>query len=655
MPTLWTQTLIPTLRHAPADAEVPSHQLLLRAGYIKKLGSGSYSYLPLGMRSLHRVMNIIREEMAAAGAAEVFLPTLQPIDLWERTGRREAYGDNLFVVQDRHGRDVALGPTHEEVITDLVGSYIESYRDLPLTLYQIQTKFRDEFRPRFGPLRSREFLMKDAYSFHLTLEGEGGLDATYQRQYEAYGRIFTRCGVPFEIVEAESGPIGGSASHEFMVPSPTGEDTILQNDHGYAANVEKCEIGQRSVSETLRPFSRVACDALPSSPPTGELELVHTPDTPGIDDVIAFFKKELKTKLKPQNMLKALVCRDEDNTEYPWVVAVVRGDHDLNVAKLGHPLADEKQARDAGFPIGFVGPHIVTQRNDTRLLIDPDAAIDTFWVTGGNQPDHHAKHFHWQRDVLNSLPNADAERGSASEASGPPPRLEVRDLRNATAGDPAPESRGGGTLRETKGIEVGHVFKLGDKYTRALDVTVNDEHNQPRHPLMGCYGIGVNRILAAAIECPTGHDDAGIIWSAPLAPFDVLITPIRYEGELKEVTDRLAAELESPQAPHVNAGQRDSGTPAPDLHPGLGQTRSHGGLSVLIDDRDARPGVKFTDADLIGIPLRITVGDKGLKEGNIELKARDGSLGDRGQNVPLDTIVQRIHELLHTSTTTGDA
>ena len=620
MPDRWTQTLIPTLRQAPADAEVPSHRLMLRAGFIRKLGSGSYSYLPLGMRSLHKVMTIIREEMNAAGAQEVFLPTLQPVDLWQRTGRREAYGENLFVVTDRHGRQVALGPTHEEVITDLIGGYVESYRDLPLTLYQIQTKFRDEFRPRFGVLRSREFLMKDAYSFHLAMQGEGGLDEIYKRQYQAYCRIFERCGLPYEVVEAESGPIGGSASHEFMVPSPTGEDTILQSEHGYAANVEKCEIGERGVSEIFRNLAEAhgfrSVGFTAASPPTGELEQVHTPDTPGIDDVIAFFKREHKTKLKPQNMLKTLVCRDARGE---WVVAVVRADHELNEAKLGATLADERESREAGFAVGFVGPQVVTRREDVRLVIDPDAARDQFWVTGANEVDHHVKHFHWQRDVLGELPTptlSEPEAG-ASETSGTP-RITIADIRNAVAGDPAPSSggRGGGTLRETKGIEVGHVFKLGDKYTRALDVTVNDECNQPIHPLMGCYGIGVNRILAAAIERDGGHDESGIIWPAAIAPYRVLIVPIKYESEVREVTDRLAAALEE-----------------------------HG-LDVLIDDRDQRPGVKFNDADLIGIPLRLVVGDKGLKEGNIELKARDGSLGERGEAVAVDAAVGRTLALL---------
>ena len=575
----WTQTLIPTSRQVPADAEVPSHQLMLRAGFIRKLGSGSYSYLPLGLRSLHKAISIIRQEMADAGAEELLMPTMQPIELWEQTGRREAYGENLFVVQDRHGRLQALGPTHEEVITELVGAYIESYKDLPKTLYQIQTKFRDEFRPRFGVLRSREFLMKDAYSFHLTLDGPGGLDETYRKQYEAYCRIFTRAGLPFEIVEAESGPIGGSASHEFMVPSPTGEDTIMKSDKGnYAANVEKAEIGTRNHSFDGKP--------------TGDLDKVNTPDCPAIEDVCKFMK------VKPQHMLKTLVCQSERG----WVLAIVRGDHDLNESKLGLSLADEREARDARFSIGFVGPHAAAGRDDVTLIIDHDAAKgDQFWATGANEIDYHVKHFNWQRDVLDQVP---AER------------VVVKEIRNAIDGDPSPKNDGG-TLHATKGIEVGHVFKLGTKYTNSLNVKVANEKNEQMPVIMGCYGIGVNRILASAIERNGGHDADGIIWPTSIAPFAVLITPIKYEGQAKDVADKLAAELEA------------------------------AGLDVLIDDRDERPGVKFKDADLIGIPIRITIGEKGLAEGKVEVKARDGSNGSKGEAIAIDQATKKIQEMLN--------
>lgn len=588
MATKWSNTLIPTARQAPADAVVPSHQLMIRAGLIHKLGSGVYTYLPLGLRALQKAMQIVREEMDNAGGIEVLMPTLQPIELWEQTGRREAYGDNLFVVKDRHGHEQALGPTHEEIITDLCGTFIESYRDLPKTLYQIQTKFRDEFRPRFGVLRSREFQMKDAYSFHLNLDGAGGLSETYDKIYAAYCRIFERCGVPYEIVEAEAGPIGGNASHEFMVPSPTGEDFILKSDKSnYAANVEKCEIGDRP--------RKLDGD------PTGELESVNTPGCPGIEDVCTFFKKQLKTKLKTQNMLKTLVCKAGDT----WVIGVIRGDHDLNEAKLRQAcgvgsleMADKREARQAGFVIGFVGPHVAVGRDDVKLFVDPDAAQGGFWVTGANEINHHVKHFNWKRD--------------ATDAGA---KVTVADIRNAVDGDPSPRNDGG-ILQMTKGIEIGHVFKLGNKYTKSLNIEVVNEENQRVTPIMGCYGIGVNRILASAIERDGGNDDNGIIWPASIAPYHVLITPIKYEGQAAEVADKLADELQAK------------------------------GIDVLIDDRDERPGVKFKDADLIGIPYRLTLGDKALAEASVELKARDGSNGPKGELVKIDAVVAQLVDAL---------
>ncbi|MAE65079.1 MAG: proline--tRNA ligase [Phycisphaeraceae bacterium] len=584
MPTKWSRTLIPTSRQVPGDAEVPSHQLMIRAGLIRKLGAGVYDYLPLGLRALHKVMAIVREEMDRAGALEVLLPTLQPIELWEQTGRRDIYGPELFVIADRHAHEHALGPTHEEVITELVRAYIESYRQLPITLYQIQSKFRDEIRPRFGVLRSREFQMKDAYSFDLTVEG---LEASYQAMYDAYCRIFERCGLPYEVVEAESGPIGGSSSHEFMVPSPTGEDTILKSDKGnYAANVEKCETAPRADSA--------------DGPPTGELETVHTPGCPTIEDVCRFMK------VKPAHMLKTLVCGGGDDG---WVVAVVRGDHDLNSSKLrtivGAPvdLADEVAARAAGFEIGFVGPHVAAGRDDVRVVVDHDAMQAKFWATGANQADHHVKHFNWQRDLVGA-------------AKSPPV---VADIRSAVDGDPSPRDDGG-VLRLTRGIEVGHVFKLGTKYTESMGFEVLDESNQRRPVIMGCYGIGINRILAAAIERQVegdakrqGHDDDGVIWPVAIAPYSVLITTIRYEGAVQEAADRLAAEIEA------------------------------AGHDVLIDDRADRPGVKFKDADLVGIPLRITIGEKGLADGHVEVKPRRA---DKAETVPVGEAARRAVECL---------
>ncbi len=600
MATLWTKTLIPTSRQTPGEAVVPSHQLMIRAGLIKQLGSGSYNYLPLGLRSLQKASQIIRQEMDAAGATEVLMPTLQPINLWEQTQRRETYGQNLFVVTDRHGAEQALGPTHEEVATDIIKAHIDSYKQLPLNIYQIQTKFRDEFRPRYGVMRSREFQMKDAYSFDIDLDG---LNKSYDIMYDAYKRIFTRCGVPFEIVEADAGPIGGNASHEFMIPAPTGEDTILKSDKGnYAANVEKCEIGKRNWS-----FDG---DAL------GQSEIIETPNCLTIEDVCKYFKKKLGSKLKSENMIKTLVCKAGDT----WVIGVVRGDHELNEVKLKAAakvdeleLADETQAKTAGFTIGFVGPQIIIDKKDIKLIIDPDVAKPGFWVTGANQVDHHTKLFDWKQDLLSKIDETTRQN------------ISVADIRNAVAGDPSPKNDGG-TLSETKGIEVGHVFKLGTKYTQALDAKVLDQNNQRIAPLMGCYGIGVNRILAGAIEAGSdnrnGHDDNGIIWPAAIAPYKVCITTIKYDGQAQDVAHDLATQIEaiSPQG-----------------------TIEH--IDVIIDNRDERPGVKFKDADLIGFPIRITIGDKGLKENQVEIKLRTA---EKAEFVKLEQVTQKIQELLKT-------
>lgn len=601
MPTYWTQTLIPTLREAPAEAVVPSHQLLLRAGFISKLGSGLYTYLPLGLRSLHRAIAIVRDEMNKAGAAELLMPMLQPIKLWEDSGRREKYGDNLMVLTDRHDNENALAPTHEEVVTSIVAEHIQSYKDLPKNLYQIQTKFRDEFRPRFGVLRTREFTMKDAYSFHLTQEGEAGLDVEYQNMHDTYCRIFDRCGLPYRVVFADAGEIGGDGSQEFMVPAPTGEDTILASDKidettgrpNYAANVEKAATGPR-----------------PSNlhgEPKGDLEIVDTPGAGGIDDVCEFFKKQLKSKLKPQNMLKTLVCKGQNaDGSSQWVLAVVRGDHELNEAKLKEAwrfdiaLADEQEARDAGFVIGYVGPHVAVGRNDITLMVDPDAAQPGFWVTGANEKDKHVKSFNWMRE----LGEEDKRRWDEVQQRA----ILTGDIRNAEDGDPSPLNDGG-TLHATKGIELGHIFKLGDNYSSKLGANVLDENNQTVDLTMGCYGIGVNRILAAAIELEDGdrkgHDDQGILWPKAIAPYDILITTIQYtpDNQVGQATTELAALLEE------------------------------AGLDVLIDNRDERPGVKFKDADLIGIPLRVTIGDKGLSNNQIEIKARNGSNGPKGEAI----------------------
>jgi prolyl-tRNA synthetase len=581
----WTQTLIPTQKETPADAQIVSHQLMLRAGLIRQLTAGLYDFLPLGLRALQKAAAIVREEMNRIGAAEVLMPAINPIELWQKTGREAKYGPNMFRLKDRHGRQSVLAPTHEEVITELVAAYVNSYKQLPLSFYQIQGKFRDEERPRFGLLRVREFLMKDAYSFNASMES---LDKSYDDMYEAYKRTFTRCGIPFVIVEAESGPIGGSASHEFMAACEAGEDIIVTSDKGnYAANVEKAEIGNRP--HTL------------DAEPTGALEKVHTPNLPGIEEVGKFMK------VKPKNMLKTLVFGVPSGST-KWVVAVVRGDHEVNEPKLKKAIKEKFGINDIAmtdspeirqiWSIGFVGPDAALKRDDAILVIDPDAAQGGFWATGANEVDHHVKHFNWKRD--------------AGAAITDPKRTLVADIRNAAAGDPSPKNDGG-VLKAQRGIEIGHVFKLGTIYTEALDCVYLDDKGE-RHPMiMGCYGIGIGRILIAAIE--SMHDERGIVWPAAIAPYSVIITPIKYDGDVKSAADLLYHQLTT------------------------------SGIDVLLDDRDARPGSKFADADLIGIPVRINIGDRGLKEGKVEIKARKAV---EAEMIPLDSVLDRVTAMLLT-------
>ncbi len=562
----WSRTLIPTLRDAPAEASTPSHRLMLRAGCIRQVGAGVYDFLPLGMRVLQKVSQIVREEMDAAGACEMLMPAIVPIELYAGTKRDQEYGDLLFKLTDRHGRDAALGPTHEETVTEMAKGSITSYKQLPLNVYQIQTKFRDEFRPRAGLLRGREFLMKDAYSFHAAIEGDGGLNETYDRMYQAYMNVFTRCGLDFTVVEAEAGPIGGSASHEFMVNAETGEDTILVcPETGYAANVEKCEIGERDWSfET---------DA------TTDLEKKHTPGMPGIDLVADHLG------VKPENMLKTVVFTKVGGDKRKWVLATVRGNHDVNEGKVrdavGFPitLADEKEAKEAGFAIGYVSPRMAVERDDTLLVIDPDATGGV-WATGADEKDHHVTGFIWHRDLGADLPTKDQQGG----------KIRVAEVRNAIEGDPSPRSPGA-KLVAKRGIEVGHIFKLGTKYAQAFDFTVLNEQQKKTTVIMGCYGIGVSRTIAASIE--QSHDDWGIIWPVPIAPYHVVITVMDpKKQEQADLAEKLATEL-------VEAG-----------------------ADVLIDDRNERPGVKFKDADLIGLPVRLTIGDKAMAENSVEFKLR---------------------------------
>lgn len=599
----WSRTLIPTARDAPADAELPSHIFLTRAGYIRKVGSGVYDYLPLAKRVLSKIETIVREEMDGAGASEMLVPHIVPIELYKGTKRDEDYGDLLMRFTDRHGRDAALGPTHEEIVTEMLKGSVNSYKQLPVNVYQIQTKFRDEFRPRAGLLRGREFIMKDAYSFHLAVEGEGGLNETYDAMYSAYENIFRRCGLDFSIVEAEAGPIGGSASHEFMVNCATGEDTIMVCPaSGYAANVEKCETGERAYSF--------------ASASARDLATHHTPKMPGIDGVA----EHLGTT--PAGMLKTIVMQPVEPEECgpKWVLAVVRGDHDVNEGKVRDAvgfaveMGDEKSAKEAGFSIGYVSPRSAISIPDCLLVVDPDATSPEgeggTWATGSDKPDHHDTGFNWARDLGAELP----EPGTVSpDKTVLGDSVKVADIRNALAGDPSPRSPGA-TLEAKRGIEVGHIFKLGTKYSEAFDFSVLDKDQKKQAVIMGCYGIGVSRTMAACVEM--SHDDNGIIWPAPVAPYHALICLVKPEDEASRTAcDQIADDLSSR------------------------------GVDVLIDDRKERPGVKFKDADLIGIPIRITIGPKTLEKGGAEVKRRteDGF----GEVVEIAGVADRVMGVLH--------
>lgn len=583
----WVTTLIPTTREAPNDAEVPSHVLLHRAGFIRQVGAGIYDYLPLAWRTLGKISDIVREEMNAAGGAEMLMPALEPFELFAGTKRHETYGDNLFRVTDRKGRLNALAPTHEEVITQLMLGCVSSYKQLPLTLYQVQTKFRDEARPRAGLLRCREFIMKDAYSFHMHVEGAGGLNETYDKMFTAYSNIFKRCGLDFTAVEAESGPIGGSASHEFMVNCASGEDTVLKCPvSGYAANVEKCEIGVRAKG-TL------------TEAPSGELTEVHTPNLPGIEEVGKFMK------VKPDRMLKTIAFA-VPGVEGRWIVAVVRGDHEVNEGKIkalagvsAVELAPVEAAKKAGFAVGYVSPRVVNTVPNVLLLIDADASLGGFWASGADKADHHVKHFNWRREV-----------GAALDDST---KVIVGDVRNAVEGDPSP--RADAKLVTGRGIEVGHIFKLGTKYSDAMGFTMLDDKQVKRGVIMGCYGVGVSRAMAAAVE--QNHDENGILWPAAIAPYHVLITVMKPEDARQQ---KAAGEI----ACQLNGA----------------------GVDVLIDDREERPGVKFKDADLTGIPVRLTVGEKALEVGGVEFKLRKDTAG-KGEVVPLDQILARVVAVLN--------
>ncbi len=572
----WSQFLIPTTKETPKDATAPSHRLMLRSGMIRQLAAGTYSYLPLGWRVLRKVERIVREEMNRAGAIELHMPVLHPVELWEQTGRTAAMGDVLLRLAGPPGdwrSQTVLGPTHEEVITEIARAYLNSYKQLPINLYQIQVKFRGEARPKSGVLRTREFLMKDAYSFHDGLES---LDSGYQKMYDAYCRVFARCGLPYVAVEAESGPIGGDASHEFMVLTDAGEDEVaLSENADYAANTE-----------------RATCAALPQD--DAEMKPIAEVDTPNqrtIEEVTAFLK------LEPRDMIKTLiyapVVESMEGTAAAAsapapVVVLVRGDHEVNEHKLNRvagttlELADDATIRTlTGADVGFAGPHTLDRSGVAyRLIVDQAVSVMRNGATGANRTDYHAV-------------NVNPGRDFPLEGDG----VDVADIRMVSDGDTSP-SGSGSPIELRKAIEVGHVFKLGTKYSESLKATYLNKNGSARPLIMGCYGIGLNRIMASAIEAH--HDDAGIIWPMSIAPFEVLIVALDPRDE-----QVMAA-----------AGQ---------LHDGLAEA----GVDVLLDDRDERAGFKFKDSDLIGVPLRITVGRRGLADGVVELKPRDSETVER--------------------------
>ena len=564
----WSRYYLYTTREVPNDAEVISHQLMVRTGMIKKTAAGIYTYLPFGWRSLQKLMAIVRREMNAAGAIEMMMPAIQPAELWQESGRWERYGKELLRIKDRHERDFVFGPTHEEVITDAVRRDVKSYRQLPFSLYQIQTKFRDEIRPRFGLMRGREFLMKDAYSFNAT---PGSLDESYEAMSAAYGRIFEACHLDYTRVEADTGTIGGSASHEFMVVADTGESAVVRCPScGYAANVERAE-------------TRRGEEGGEAHAPQDMAE-VATPGKHAVEDVARFLK------VSPKRLVKTLIYE----TEKGLVAALVRGDREVNEVKLQNhfdvqnlALASKEKVRAATHaPVGFAGP---VGLKDIPIAADTGVRSMTNFVTGANKGDAHYTNVNWGRDVDLS---------------------DWADLILVAGGDPCP--RCDGKLVAFRGIEVGHIFKLGTKYSEKLGCVFTDEAGEDKPMLMGCYGVGIGRTVAAAIE--QNHDKDGIIWPRPLAPFEVLVIAVNPEDE----TVRRASE-------EIYAQLREKG------------------IDVLFDDRDERPGVKFKDADLIGIPVRVTVGAKSLADGKVEVSLRR----DREkQLVPPAEAVGKVIELL---------
>ena len=577
----FSQTLVPTLKEDPVEAQVISHRLMLRAGLISQLSAGIYTWLPLGLRVLRKVEAIVRQEMDHAGAQEILMPAVQPGELWQESGRWDMYGKELLRFVDRHERQCCFGPTHEEVIVDLVRRNIRSYKQLPANFYQIQTKFRDEIRPRFGIMRGREFLMKDAYSFDLDASG---LDVSYQTMFATYQRIFQRCGLEFRSVEADTGSIGGASSHEFHVLAESGEDTIIScTQCEYAANLEKAVAGTRPVVAGI-------AQEMQKMQETQEMQRVATPGQKSIEDVARFLK------IPAHKVLKSLLVE----TERGSVLLLLRGDRALNLVKAAAALGvtqisipdPEQVTALAGVPVGSIGP-LATQ---LPLLADQEVQALHNFVCGANEEDWHLQNVNWQRDL---------------------PTPKFADLRNVTAGEPCPRCATG-HLQQHQGIEVGHVFKLGDKYTSALGVRVLNSKGIEQTPVMGCYGIGVSRIVAAAIE--QNHDQNGIIWPQNLAPFQVeLLSVNAKDAQTTQVGETLYQKLTA------------------------------AGIDVLLDDRDERLGVKFKDADLLGCPLRVLVGGRSLKEGLVEIQSRksDGSATKQtNERIPWENAVDWLQNCL---------
>ncbi|WP_250465688.1 MULTISPECIES: proline--tRNA ligase [unclassified Caballeronia] len=544
---------IGTLKEAPSEAEIVSHKLMMRAGMIRRVAGGIYDYLPIGLRSVRKVEAIVREEMNRAGALELLMPAVQPAELWQESGRWEQYGPELLRFKDRHDRDFVMGPTHEEVVTEIARSAIKSYRQLPVNFYQVQTKFRDEIRPRFGVMRGREFIMKDAYSFD---KDTAGLAESYRKMFDAYVRIFTRIGLEFRAVAADNGSIGGSGSHEFHVIAETGEDDIAYCPASdFAANVEAAE-----------GVPLIATRAAPAE----ELKKTPTPGKAKCEAVAEYLGIPLERTIK-----SIILATDNEGAEPTIWLLMLRGDHSLNDIKTGKlpGLKGYRFATEAeifewfGTPPGYLGP--IGTKKPVRVIADSTVANMSDFVVGSNEVDFHTTGVNWGRDL---------------------PEPEVADIRNVVAGDPSPDGKG--TLEICRGIEVGHVFQLGTKYSDSMGATFLDENGKPAPMQMGCYGIGITRILGAAIE--QNFDDKGIIWPEAIAPFEVVICPMGYDRSeaVREQADKLYATLQE------------------------------AGLDVILDDRGERPGVMFADWELIGVPHRIVIGDRGLKDGKLEYQAR---------------------------------